>query len=213
MSIRRDDGYDAFMSTARKRSRLNTEERRAQLLDVGAKVFGARPFDDVSLEDVADQAGVSPGLLYHYFGGKREFAAAVIESQSAQFLAMTSADASLPVEQQLLGALDAYLQFVEANEHGYRALHSPGMMADEKVQRLSREGNRLQEQRIAAALGFADEVPPDVALAIHGWIAFTIAVCLQWLDERNHTREQVRDLCAQSLLSILGAIGVAALGQ
>lgn len=193
------------MSTARKRSRLNTEERRAQLLDVGAEVFGARPFDDVSLEDIADQAGVSPGLLYHYFGGKREFAAAVIEAQSTRFLQMTSTDASLPIDRQLLGALDAYLTYVEANEHGYRALHSPGMMADENVARLSLAGHRLQEQRIAAALGFSDDVPPDVALAIHGWIAFTIAVCLRWLDERNRSREQIRDLCAQSLRAILNA--------
>lgn len=199
------------VSTVRKRSRLTTDERRAQLLDVGAKVFGARPFDSVTLEDVAGEAGVSPGLLYHYFSGKREFAAAVIEAQSGQFLLSTQPDASLPIEQQLLGALDAYLQFVEANEHGYRALHSPGMMVDENLQRVSKAGMRLQEHRIATALGFADEVPPDVALAIHGWIALTIAVCLRWLDERTRTREQIRDLCAQSLLGILNATGGVAL--
>ncbi|MBJ8344392.1 TetR/AcrR family transcriptional regulator [Antrihabitans sp. YC2-6] len=199
------------VSTARKRSRLSTEERRAQLLDVGARVFGARPFDDISLEDVAEQAGVSPGLLYHYFGGKREFAAAVIESQSTRFLEMTKADESLPVEKQLLGALDAYLQYVEANEHGYRALHSPGMMADKSVAQLSRAGMRLQEQRIAAALGFSEDIPAEIALAIHGWIAFTIAVCLRWLDQRNRTRAQVRDLCANSLRAILNATGLVSL--
>lgn len=199
------------MRTARKRSRLSTEDRRAQLLEVGAKVFGGRPFDDVSMEHVAEHADVSPGLLYHYFGTKREFAAAVVESQSERFLQMTRPDPALPVAQQLLGALDAYLRYVEANEYGYRALHSPAMMADENIERLSRQGMRQQEARIAAALGYTDAVPAELSLAIHGWIAFTIAVCLRWLDDRTHTRDEVRDLCARSMLGMLSAIDVAGL--
>lgn len=55
----------------RTRRRLSTEERREQLLSVGARLFSESPYDEVWIEQVAEIAGVSRGLLYHYFPTKR----------------------------------------------------------------------------------------------------------------------------------------------
>lgn len=199
------------MATTGKRSRLTTDQRRAQLLEVGADVFGESPYEDATMEVVAHRAGVSPALMYHYFGTKREFAAAVIEAQSARFLKATEPDETLPPRLQLFGAIDAYLQFVESHKHGYLTLHSPAMMADEKILRMRRDGEALQQRRITTALGYDDDVPPEVVVMIHGWLAFTIAVCLRWLDEPTLTREQMRDLCVRALVADLSAAGIAAI--
>lgn len=59
--------YKSAMST-RKHTRLQTEERRAQLLEASLVLFTERSYDDVSIDDIAESAGVSKGLLYHYFG-------------------------------------------------------------------------------------------------------------------------------------------------
>ena len=56
-----------------KRSRLSTDARREQLLDAGAELLGRRPYDEVSIEEIATAAGVSKGLLYHYFPTKQDF--------------------------------------------------------------------------------------------------------------------------------------------
>jgi AcrR family transcriptional regulator len=64
---------------SRTRRRLSTGERREQLLSVGARLFSESPYDDVWIEQVAEIAGVSRGLLYHYFPTKRDFFAAVVE--------------------------------------------------------------------------------------------------------------------------------------
>ncbi len=45
---------------------------------------------------------------------------------------------------------------------------------------------------------------PDVPLAVRGWLAFTTAVCLEWLrGSEELTRDQVRDLCARALLGVI----------
>ena len=77
----------------RTRRRLSTGERREQLLSVGARLFSESPYDDVWIEQVAEIAGVSRGLLYHYFPTKREFFAAVVERESERMLAMTASKA------------------------------------------------------------------------------------------------------------------------
>ena len=56
-----------------RRVRLQIDERRAQLIELGTRLFSTRSYEDISIDDVAEQAGISKGLLYHYFGGKREF--------------------------------------------------------------------------------------------------------------------------------------------
>ncbi len=59
------------------RRRLKPEERRNGLLDVGAKFFASRPYDDVLMEEISARAGVSRALLYPYFPGKRQLFAAI----------------------------------------------------------------------------------------------------------------------------------------
>ena len=56
-----------------KRTRLDPAQRRAQLIDLGARMLAERPLEQISVEDIADQAGVSRGLLFHYFASKSEF--------------------------------------------------------------------------------------------------------------------------------------------
>ncbi|MFI7498396.1 TetR/AcrR family transcriptional regulator [Streptomyces sp. NPDC049687] len=193
----------------RTRRRLSTEERREQLLSVGARLFSESPYDDVWIEQVAEIAGVSRGLLYHYFPTKRDFFAAVVERESERMLRMTAAVPGVPVREQLASGLDTYLEYVETHAHGYRAFHRADAAGDQTVRRVYQRALAAQEQQILAALGADPEFGPlfegrpDVRLAVRGWLAFTTAVCLEWLRGRDLTREQVRELCARALLGVI----------
>ena len=55
-----------------RRIRLDNDARRAQLLELGQKAFAERTYDEVSIDDIARAAGISKGLLYHYFPTKRD---------------------------------------------------------------------------------------------------------------------------------------------
>ncbi|MGW1721309.1 TetR/AcrR family transcriptional regulator [Streptomyces sp. NPDC002306] len=193
----------------RTRRRLSTGERREQLLAVGARLFSESPYDEVWIEQVAEIAGVSRGLLYHYFPTKRDFFAAVVERESERMLRMTSAVPGVPVREQIAVGLDAYLEYVRSHAHGYRAFHRADAAGDQAVRRVYQRALAAQERQILAALAADPEFGPafqaraDVRLAVRGWLAFTTAVCLEWLRGEEMSREQVRELCARALLGLI----------
>ncbi|WP_345548861.1 TetR/AcrR family transcriptional regulator [Streptomyces lannensis] len=193
----------------RTRRRLSTGERREQLLAVGARLFSENPYDDVWIEQVAEIAGVSRGLLYHYFPTKRDFFAAVVERESARMLRMTAAAPGVPLREQLTTGLDTFLSYVAEHAHGFRVFHRADAAGDQAVRKVYRQSLAAQERQILAALaadpefGSVPQERPDLEVAVRGWLAFTTAVCLEWLRGAELSREQVRDLCARALLGVL----------
>ncbi|MEV6170628.1 TetR/AcrR family transcriptional regulator [Streptomyces sp. NPDC051954] len=191
------------------RRRLSTEERRDQLLAVGARLFSDSPYDDVWIERVAEIAGVSRGLLYHYFPTKRDFFAAVVERESERMLRLTAAVPGVPVREQLAASLDAYLEYIQTHAHGFRAFHRADAAGDQAVHTIYHRYLRAHERQILAVLaedpefGPVTRARPDIQLAVRGWLAFTTSVCLEWLRDSDLSREQVRDLCARALLGVL----------
>ena len=194
---------------ARTRRRLSTEERREQLLSVGACLFSESPYDDVWIERVAEIAGVSRGLLYHYFPTKRDFFLAVVERESERMLQMTAAVPGVPVREQLTAGLDVFLEYVHTHAHGFRAFHRADAAGDQAARKVYRRALAGQERQILTTLAQDPELGPvvqsrpDLRIAVRGWLAFTTAVCLEWLRGSDLTREQVRDLCARALLGII----------
>jgi AcrR family transcriptional regulator len=193
----------------RTRRRLSTGERREQLLSVGARLFSESPYDEVWIEQVAEIAGVSRGLLYHYFPTKRDFFAAVVERESERMLRLTAAVPGTPVREQLSAGLDTFLAYVEAHAHGFRAFHRADAAGDQAVRKVYQRALAAQERQILAALDADPDVPggiedrPELRIAVRGWLAFTTAVCLEWLRGSELTREQLRDLCARALLGAI----------
>src|SRR5437763_14095451 len=76
------------MATARRR--LSPEDRRAELLALGAEVFGQRPYDEARIDEVAERAGVSRALMYHCFPDKRTFFAAVVRAEGGRLFEATN---------------------------------------------------------------------------------------------------------------------------
>ena len=74
------------------RSLLDMDSRRAQLLELGLRLFGTRAYDEVSIDDIAQAANISKGLLYHYFGGKRAFYVAVVSDAARRLVAAIDPD-------------------------------------------------------------------------------------------------------------------------
>lgn len=189
------------------RQRLDVGARRAQLLAVGSELFAARPYDDVWIDDVAERAGVSRGLLYHYFGNKRGFLHAVIERETQQILAATEPDPSLPPGERLRTSIDGYLDYVVAHPHGYRAIFRGVVSSDARVRELVDANLRRQEDRILAAASGGAPITPQLRLAVHGWLAFLVAVVLEWLDDPVPLpRDEIADLVIGALQAVLSGV-------
>src|SRR5262245_55830417 len=61
-----------------RRTKEEAEVTRKTLLDAGLKVFSRKGYADTTLDDIADEAGVTRGAIYHHFGGKAELYNSVI---------------------------------------------------------------------------------------------------------------------------------------
>ncbi|HKT02165.1 MAG TPA: TetR/AcrR family transcriptional regulator [Rugosimonospora sp.] len=185
------------------RVRLATQARREQLLRIGAGLFAARPYDEVWIEEVAELAAVSRGLLYHYFATKREFFAAVVEAEAERILAHTRTDPEQSIPEQIRVGLETYFDYLESHENGVRVLHRASIAADEGIRAIVERNLTEQQRRILARLNVKPDQAELVRLAVRGWLLFVITVCLDWLDNRTVSRDTLRDLCAAALIAIL----------
>ena len=61
-----------------QRRRLSAPERRRQLVAIGLAKIVEKPIQDLPMDDIAAEAGISRGLLFHYFPTKTDFYLACI---------------------------------------------------------------------------------------------------------------------------------------
>jgi AcrR family transcriptional regulator len=180
------------------RTRLSTEQRRAQLLAIGADLFAKRPYEEVSIEEVAEIACVSSGLLYHYFPSKRAFFLAIVEDQSAKLLQASTPDAALPPLEQLKAGLDIYIGYAECHPDSFRVAQQAAI-TDHDLGQIHRARISMHRDRILTGLGTMMTVDEDTRIAVVAWLAFVSTAILEWLDNAAIPREQLRDLCARAL--------------
>ena len=63
------------------------EDKRRQLLDAAVRVFARRGYHGSRVGDIAEEAGVAHGLLYHYFSSKEEVLGTVFSENWGELLA------------------------------------------------------------------------------------------------------------------------------
>ena len=178
-------------------TRLDVDERRRLLLETGAKVFTERPYDEVSMAALAREAGISKGLLYHYFPSKRDFFVATLEAAASELQALTETDPSEPPVEQLAKSLDAYLAWIDANAASYRKLIESAAGSDDARSIVTRVRGETVE-RILDALGTHE---PRLRTALHGWLWSIDGATLDWLDHRDIPREELKELLVASFAS------------
>jgi len=108
---------------------LTTEraaERRQQLLQAALEVFSQKDFDDVSVDEIADAAGVSHGLIFQYFGTKKDLYIAIVEPLIEQFRERIQPDLAQPPAERLRQSIRAYAEAISEYPDGYRFLLTRG---------------------------------------------------------------------------------------
>ena len=135
-----------------RRGRLDVDARREQLLEVGREFFSRRSYEEVWIDDIAKKAGVSKGLLYHYFPSKREFFVAAIRAEVEEIRARTAPRSDLPPEAQLRASLDVFLDYVEEHWPAFETMFQPGVGSDRELAEMLGRDDALQVDRVHAIL-------------------------------------------------------------
>lgn len=193
-------------STETMGPRLEPDARRAHLLAVGAAVFASKAYDEVQIDQIAQQAGVSRGLLYHYFPSKRAFFAAIVQLGYDEILEVTRPDPALSPAAQLQAGLEAYLDYVESHPHMYRAIFRGAASSEASVQKVVNGNLDQQVQRILKGMGIARGKSSLAHLAVRAWMAFLIQAVLDWLDQGAlGDRQQLIAVCLGALAGAIEA--------
>jgi AcrR family transcriptional regulator len=189
-------------------TRLTGDERREHLLHVGVELLGRHGTDDISIDEIARAAGVSKGLLYHYFPTKDDFLLAVLDRSVAEMDQELARDPALSAVEQFERNLDAFLSFVEAHAAGYLAVAS-ARGREPRVQRLIEKRRRRRTDELVALAAILQDAPreevrtPLLEAAIEGWLGFAETVIVRWLRDRVVTRDEVHELLSRALLQLL----------
>ncbi|MGO4617776.1 TetR/AcrR family transcriptional regulator [Nocardia sp. 2YAB30] len=182
---------------------MSPDERREQLIALGAKMLGDRAIEDISVSEIAEQASVSRGLLFHYFPTKQDFQLAIVRHANAELLERVTPDRNLGVFEMLRDSIERYVEYVSENRSSYLALLSGPTSVSPDLAPLA---DQTRDAIIAIILTEApvdDADRPRLTLAMRGWIAFVEEATLTWLRTEPIPREQLIDLLVESLIAIV----------
>jgi AcrR family transcriptional regulator len=202
------------------RTRLLLDERRAQLIELGIDVFAKSAYDEVHIESLAQKAGISKGLLYHYFPTKRDFYIATLRGAAERLLRETEVNTALPPPERLASGLHGYLQFVERYASAYVALMRGGVGFDTEAAAIIEETRGAYMTRLLAGLSevlppartaeLVGQKPPRISpllrIALRGFIGFVEATSLEWAVARDVPRGELVGLLVQVLLSTIQGV-------
>ncbi|MEV0321504.1 TetR/AcrR family transcriptional regulator [Streptomyces sp. NPDC050658] len=185
------------------RQRLSPADRRAQLLAVAARLFAAHPYDEVLMEGVAEQAGVSRALLYQHFPGKRDLFAALYQQVADQLLAKTRLDPADTFAEQLVEGLDAHIEYFA--EHRNTVLAANRVLAgDRLIQTIMQDELDALREGLLGSLRLTDATTRKaVSGVLKSWLVFVQVLCVDWLTDPTCTRRELRDVCVGA---VLGAV-------
>lgn len=189
--------------TASKRVRLAPEARRAQLIELGVEMLATRRLDELSVELIASTAGISRGLLFHYFSSKQEFHTEVARAAAAEMIRRTEPDTSLAPAEALRASITAFVDYVEENPDNYKSLVRGAASGDAEMRTIFDETRDALAQRVVTVVrGLGLELSPAADLAVHGWVAYVEECVIRWTDTRGVAREDLLDLLANALPAV-----------
>jgi AcrR family transcriptional regulator len=186
-------------------TRLNVDERRRQVVEAGSKLFTEHAFEEITMRQIAEAAGISKPLLYHYFPSKLElFKAAVAERAAELRRLLEPSSEGTPIE-QLTRSLDAYLEWIEKNARAWTKLMRSAASVPEAGEVLEAFRTQTLDQ-LLVRLSRSGKPRPVLRNALKGWLGYVDAAILDWIQARDLTRDQVRNL----MIAAFGAALMAA---
>jgi len=186
------------------RRRLSAPDRRAAILDSALQIFSSRGYHAASIDEIAQEAGISKALIYEHFPSKKDLHASLLQRHVQEiFEALAQAAAGPePGEVRLRNGVDAFLEWVETHPRAFRLLFRDNFEADVAELLLG-----LQQQATQAIAGLmatepiepaqADETQAERRLAVEVFAqqlsGAVQSLAIWWRDHPKVTREFLVD--------------------
>ena len=188
------------------RTRLPPATRREEILDAARRLFAERGYTAVSASEVARQAGITPGLLHHYFGGKRGLFITLVERLGPQIIEVIRVDTARPVRARTRSFAACWLGWIDANREIWLA--TGGLEENLTDPELRAAVDAIRERVIDSLIAdypttLSDE--PQMRLMLRSFLAFNRVVVRSWLSGEVG-RPEAQRLLANTLHSLITAV-------
>ena len=164
--------------------RLSRQERRSQLVGLGVRLLETTPFHALSLDDVAERAGVSRSLMFHYVPTKLDYLTAVVQSAADHVLSLTEvpagatsgtgtgagAGAAAGAASGTRAIVTAFVRFIQRRRDNYVAVLRSGRSVDPALEKVVDLVHRTISLRILSSIGVDDPAPLTLVLT-RAWLA------------------------------------------
>ncbi|MFJ9416457.1 TetR/AcrR family transcriptional regulator [Streptomyces sp. NPDC101227] len=188
-------------------TRLTPDQRREQLVGIGLEMLADRSLDELSTDEVARRAGISRGLLFHYFDSKRDFFRAVVRAECERFTAATEPDPELAPVPWMRAFIAGFVAYVMPHRQVYLALVRGAAGSHPAVTDILDETREVLARRVRDGqrrLGMPDA--PRLDLASRAWMAFAEEAVLSWPAEEDGDHEELCAFVESSFVCFLGLL-------
>ena len=195
------------MNTTPSYSRLAPGQRREQILDAANALFAERGYDEVSIEDIAGAAGVTRGLVHHYFGGRKQVYVALLERLGAEREERLRPPVGRSARARVADSVSRWLDWTEQNRSIWLGTLGRGEdIADPDVRRVVAELVRRAVALVAAQHADIAEDSPRLRYALECWTGLNRAATRRWLNGEAG-REETHEVLASTLEHVLRTFG------
>jgi AcrR family transcriptional regulator len=138
------------------RKRLSAPDRRAAILDAALEVFSGRGYHAASIDEIAQEAGISKALIYEHFPSKKDLHVSLLERHVQEIFERLAESAATPDpgEVRLRAGVDAFLEWVETHPRAFRLVFRDNFETD-----VADVLMRLQQQATFAIAGLMASEP------------------------------------------------------
>ena len=186
--------------------RMSSEDRRDQLSAAALAVVAERGYTGLTLDEVAERAGVTRNLLYHYFPrGRLDLFLAAVDRAGSELTDGWVTDEAVPLEERLTANFARFLEHALAPSDAWLVHRQGRLLGEPEVSAL---GERYRELVIAAISlnHFGTERPTALANAgLRSYLDFAERA-LDECRELDLDRDLIGRLLADTLLAVAASV-------
>jgi len=192
--------------------RMPPAERREQLIDCALAIAARDGYENLAFEAVANRAGVTRNLVYHYFpGGRPQLLQAAVHRAGEQLSSGWVTDSAVPLGERLAANLNRMMDHAAEPTDAWQLYRQGRALVDPALLEIARHYRDRVIGTIALNQLGTTEPPPIVRIALDGFLAYVETV-IESAIEQDTPREQVMELVGGTMMSAMNAAAGATAG-
>ncbi|WP_260474134.1 TetR/AcrR family transcriptional regulator [Streptomyces sp. WAC 04229] len=191
------------------RRRMEPDARRAEILGVARRLFGAKSYSTVSVADIASEAGVARALVSHYFGGKRQLYLEVVRQMMVVPASVSQRLPPTTAEERVSICVDRWLEVVERNrEMWLSAIGLEALGNDPEIDQIMLEADEIATDRVLEAAMMADvtEGREKLRAMIRAHSSMLKAASREWLVRGTLSRSDLHVMLTRTVLHLVDTV-------